>query len=317
MKPVFKILGGVVAAALVLIGGVLLLALARWDRTFDAPLPALHASTDTAVIARGRYLAYGPGRCVECHVATRASAQATPPLNGGATFVLPIGRITAPNLTPDTATGIGRFSDAQLARVLRYGVRPDGRALIPFMEMQGLSDEDLVALISYLRSQPAVRHELPDQHYNIVGKAVMAFVLKPPTVGTPPPVTNPAESDTVARGAYIADAVAGCAGCHSKRSMMDGSYLGPRFAGGMQFEADSGMMFVSPNLTSARVGRIAGWTEEQFVARFRAGPLLPGTPMPWRAFGRMSDADVRALFRYLRTLPPTEADPGPSMKRRS
>src|SRR5262245_51629137 len=98
--------------------------MARWDRTFDVALPALHASSDPTVIARGRYIAYGPGRCVECHVSSRIGTDSLPPLSGGTQFVLPIGTITTPNITPDSATGIGRFSDGQLARVLRHGVRP-------------------------------------------------------------------------------------------------------------------------------------------------------------------------------------------------
>ena len=239
-----------------------------------------------------------------------------PPLAGGGSFQLPIGTIHVPNITPDEATGIGHRADGELARAIRFMVRPDGRAMVPFMEEQGLSDDDLVALISFLRSQPAVARAVPDHRFNLVGKAIMAFVLKPTGPATTPPAASPPESDTVARGAYVADAVAGCAGCQRKRSHMDGSYQGPRFAGGGEFEGDSGMMFVSPNLTPARAGRITGWTEDQFVARFRAGPLLPHTPMPWTAFQRMSDADVRALFRYLQTLALQEVDPGPSMKRR-
>ncbi len=75
------------------------------------------------------------------------------------------------------------------------------------------------------------------------------------------------------------------------------------------------MVFVPPNLTPDSVtGRIATWTEEQVVARFRGGERLPGSPMPWRA-GRMTDDDLRAIYRYLRTVPAVEHDPGPSLRR--
>ena len=67
---------------------------------------------------------------------------------------IPPGEFHARNITPDTETGIGQFSDGAIARALRHGVGHDGRALLPFMELQGLSDEDLVAVVSYLRSQP-------------------------------------------------------------------------------------------------------------------------------------------------------------------
>jgi hypothetical protein len=92
-----------------------------------------------------------------------------------------------PNLTPDSVTGIGRRSDGEIARMLRHDVRADGRAAVPFMTAQNASDEDLVALVSFLRSQPAVRHEVPDRAPNLVGKAVLAFVIAPRgPQGTPP-----------------------------------------------------------------------------------------------------------------------------------
>lgn len=285
-------------------------------------MPAIHASTDSAVIARGRYLASGPAHCIECHV-TRAEAESVAkgavfPMAGGMDFPSPVGTFHTPNLTPDSATGIGRFTDAQLARVLRYGVRPDGRAVVPFMEFQDLSDEDLTALLSYLRAQPPVARAVPDHEFNLMGKTVMAFVMKPGAPAAPPPARSPADSASVERGAYLANTVATCAACHTQRNPMDGSYIGARYAGGGTFsDPNDTTEFVSPNLTPARVGRITEWSEEQFLARFRAGSLLPGSPMPWVPFGRMSDNDVRAIFRYLRTLAPVEVDPGPSLRRKS
>ena len=69
------------------------------------------------------------------------------------------------------------------------------------------------------------------------------------------------------------------------------------------------------------VGDAVAWAFAKWDRTFEAplppiGPLLPHTPMPWTAFQRMSDADVRSLFRYLHSLPPQEVDPGPSMRRR-
>jgi hypothetical protein len=83
----------------------------------------------------------------------------------------------------------------------------------------------------------------------------------------------------------------------------------------MDVEGDPTRVIVTPNLTpDPETGRITSWTEEQFLARFRAGAVIKGTHMPWAAFGRMSDDDVRAIYRYLRTLPPVENETGPSLQ---
>jgi mono/diheme cytochrome c family protein len=312
MKLVARIAVGVLALILVALIGLVGVAQARWDRTFDdsAPTPTLTASTDSAVIARGRYLAYGPAYCAFCHTANgmgrRVDAGEEPPLSGAHQWDIPPGLIRSPNITPDSTTGIGRFTDAQLVRAIRYGVRHDGRAMLPFMAYQNLSDEDVVALISFLRAQPPVRNAVPDHNVNMLGKAVLAFFIKPKGPDGAPPPRSPA-GPSVERGRYLAEAVSDCAGCHTKRSNMDGSFTGPRFAGGGTFpiEGKPTHVMVTPNLTpDSATGRISRWTEDQFVARFRAGRTIKESPMPWGPLRKMSDDDLRSLYRYLRTLPP-------------
>lgn len=288
----------------------------RWTRTFEAPYPALAASTDPAVIDRGRRLAYGPAACAYCHLPrgdwARLDAGETPPLSGGHEFPLPFGPVYSANLTPDAATGIGRRSDGELARILRHGVRADGRAAIPLMEFHGMSDEDTVAVISFLRSQPAVRNPVPEHRLNLLGKALMAFAIAPAPAAAPPPARSPAEAPTVERGEYLVLHVASCGGCHSERGREDGALL----SGGepMDSGVDPEHLYVPPNLTpDPETGHLTGWTEETFLARFRAGPTYAGGLMPWRAYGRMSDDDLRAIWRYLRTLPPVRHATGPAV----
>jgi hypothetical protein len=149
-----------------------------------------------------------------------------------------------------------------------------------------------------------------------MGKAVLALLIKPQRPDSQPPVRTPA-ADTPAYGAYLANAVAQCAGCHSERSMVDGSYTGPRFAGGLvsPAEGEPAMVVVTPNLTpDSATGRIAAWTEAQFIARFRMGKVMPQSNMPWTEFSRMTDGDLRAIYRHLHSLPPVRHDPGPSLR---
>lgn len=296
-------------AALVLLVAIVLVTVSlRWDRHFAAPYPKLAASTDPAVIARGKYLAYGPAHCADCHTApadfARLRAGDSPGLSGGGTFAIPVGKIRVPNVTPDQATGIGGISDSALARMLRYGVRPDGRSAIPFMEFHEMSDADIVAVLSFLRAQPAVRNVVPDHDLNLVGKAVMAFVIKPIGPSATPPAESPRAGPTLERGAYLVDALANCAGCHTQRNMVTGAFTGPRLAGGVPMEtsATPSIAVTPPNITADSTGRAALWTEDEFLARFRAGERIPGSPMPWVAFRRMSDDDVRAIYRYLKSV---------------
>jgi mono/diheme cytochrome c family protein len=306
----------VVAVALVAVGLAVTVEV-RARRTFEAPYPAIGATTDPAVIAAGEYLVYGPAACAYCHVPKsewkRLDRGEQLPLTGDHLFSLALGNLYSANLTPDPDTGIGRRTDGELARVLRYGVRADGRAAFPIMEFPNLSDEDLTAVISYLRSVPPQRQPVHDHAFSLLGKAVMAFAIAPKGPDATPPATSPAHTASAARGEYLANSVASCVGCHTDRNLQDGSYIGPRFAGGMRMDvaADPTRVYVPPNLTpDATTGRSGQWSEDVFVARFRQGELIEGTPMPWGAYARMTEDDLRSLYRYLRTLPPAIHETG-------
>jgi mono/diheme cytochrome c family protein len=289
-------------------------------RTYDTALPAIQASGDPAVIARGKYLAHGAAHCVDCHgdPARRADVEAGReiPLSGGFEFKLPLGIIRPANITSDRETGIGAVSDGQLARALRHGVGSNGRALAPFMPFADLSDSDLTAIISYLRTLPPVRNPVTRHSLNPLGHAVMALVIKPKGPSAPPPAQMTA-APTAEYGRYLVHSVGNCVGCHTRMDMRTGALIGPPLAGGAEHLSHSkpGTKFVTPNLTpDPRTGRIANWTEEVFVARFKMARGAEGSPMPWPAFGRMNDDDLRAIYRYLRTVPAVENDTGESVR---
>jgi mono/diheme cytochrome c family protein len=313
-----------VVSAAVLAGLVLVLTaviLVRSKRTFDAPYPNIEASNDPKVIETGRYIAYGPGHCVGCHTSPSVDAQVraggTPPLTGGRPFHLPFGVVYTPNLTPDPETGIGTRTPRELARFIRYGVHHDHRAALPFMDFHDMSDADLQAVISFLLSQKPVRHVIPKHDLNLVGKGLLAFVIEPRGPSAPPPHESPASAPTIERGKYLANNVAVCSTCHTKRSMLDGSYLATKFSGGFALpnDEDPKTLYVTPNLTpEPRTGRIASWSEEQFVGRFQAGMGMPGSHMPWRQYQKMSTTDLQAIYRYLRSLPPVVNNTGPSLQ---
>jgi mono/diheme cytochrome c family protein len=279
--------------------------LVRENDVVDAPYPDLHASTDPAVIERGKYLVEGPAHCMACHGdREKLERGATEiPLSGGAAFHLPLGTYFTPNITPDPTFGIGRYTDGELARVIRYGVNPAGKVMLPVMAFSDLTDDDVVALISYLRAQPPVAKEQPGRSLTALGRVVHALVLEP-YEPTQPIRKSMTPGPTVEYGEYLATSVAECVGCHTQRNLKDGSYTGPKYAGGFKMEEPTGT-FVTVNLTPHPSGKLAGWTEADFIARFRAGGN-PNSPMPWSSYRRMSDDDLRALYRFLRTVPAAE-----------
>jgi mono/diheme cytochrome c family protein len=291
----------------------------RSRRTFDAPYPAIAATTDPSIVERGRYLVYGAAACAYCHVPRDQWAtldQQDLPLSGNHVFRLPFGELYAPNLTPDRETGIGARTDAELARILRYSVRADGRAAFPFMAFHGMSDADLTAVISYLRTQPPVRLAVPDHRFSLMGKALMAFAIEPAGPTSTPPAAGPAGL-SVERGEYLATRISSCVECHTDRDPQNGAFVGPPFGGGqrMDLAADATKVAVPPNLTPhPKTSPIGMWSEDVFVGRFRMGETIAGTPMPWGAYARLADADLRSIFRYLRTLPPYEHATGPVMQ---
>ena len=286
-----------------------------WDKDFDAPYPNITASTDSAVIARGEYLVYGPAHCAYCHVPVERIPDVADdmkvPLIGGGKFDIPPGLFRTPNITPDEETGIGKLSDEQIARSLRYMVNRNNKTIFPFMAFQELSDEDLTAIISYLRVQEPVRHEVQPNEMGFLGKMVMAFgLIKPEGPKSTPPVSVRKDT-TVEYGSYLANNVANCVGCHTNRDLKTGEMIGEPYAGGFHMEAEAfatsqkGYMFVTPNLTPDKItGTITEWDEDDFTDRMRGGRLYDGSPMPWEAYATIDDIELKAIYKYLKSLKP-------------
>ena len=302
MKRFKKILKWSGIILLILILGVSVTVMSRQNLKFDSPYPDVKSSADSAVIARGKELVFGPAHCADCHSTANADSLISlgqdVALTGGFEFDMPIGKMYTKNITPDSVTGIGRYTDAQIARALRYGVGPDGRALFDFMPFHNTSDEDLTAIISYLRAQKPVRKQVPDHTFNTLGKVIKAFMIKP--VGPDGEVPVAVKKDSTAEyGKYLAIAVSNCSGCHTKRDMMTGAFTGELFAGGLEIEG-----LITPNLTTDSSSRIFTWDQQRFISRFREGKKIPQSPMPWNSFKRMSDGDLIAIYKYLKTLKP-------------
>ena len=304
MKRFKKFLKWSVLILLVLIAGISTITATRQDIKYTAEYPSIKATTDSAVIARGKHIVFDIAHCSGCHSNANSDSLLQlgldVPLSGGKVFALPLGNIYSKNITPDKEYGIGSYTDAEIARALRYGVHPDGTAVYDFMPFHNMSDEDLTAVISFLRVQKPVANNVPAHELNVLGNVVKAFMVKPvgPT-GAVPVSVKP--DTTAAYGRYLVTGLADCSGCHTQRDI-SGAYVGEPFAGGGPM--DHGL--VPPNLTPDSSSRIFGWSQDDFVKRFRQGKFISYSNMPWDAFKRMSDEELTAIYKFLKTVKPAK-----------
>jgi mono/diheme cytochrome c family protein len=313
MKKTIKVLKwtGIVLFSIV----ILLFAFVQltWDKKFEAPYPDIKASTDSSVIARGKYLAFGLSHCATCHVPMDKIMEVENglemPMSGGWELSLSgLGDFHAPNITPDEETGIGKLTDNEIARTLRHGVGNDGRLIFPFMPYQEMTDEDLTAIISFIRSQAPTKHQVNKTELGFMAKALITFGLFKPEGPKNTPLKSIERDSTIEYGKYLANNVANCRGCHTQMDLSTGEFIGKDFAGNSLFGPDAfseGYAFVSPNITPDKAtGIMANWSEEFFITRFKAGRVHKGTPMPWGAFSRIDETDLKAIYRYLNSLEP-------------
>ncbi len=286
---------------LILIAGITIVTASRQHLKYTAAYPEIHASKDTVIIARGKHFVSGLAHCIECHSTANSDslikAGKEVPLSGGVAFDLPVGTIYSKNITPDKETGIGNLTDGEIARVLRYGVHANGDPVYDFMPFHNMSDEDLTAVISYLRTLQPMKNQVPDNKLNLLGYVVRAYMVKP--IGPSGEVPVSLKPDTSALyGKYLVLSVGGCAGCHTKRDV-NGAYLAPLLSGGTPMKGG----LVPPNLTTDSLGRIYTWSEQQFIDRFHKGKLFEQSEMPWDCFKRMNDAELKAIYKFLKTVP--------------
>ncbi|MEE9491631.1 MAG: c-type cytochrome, partial [Dehalococcoidia bacterium] len=216
------------------------------------------------------------------------------------------------NITPDPETGIGDWTDGELVRVLREGLDRDGHMLFVIMEAEwwnGLSDEDTLALVAYMRSLPPVRNEVPANQPTFAARALQALGILKPQPRITATLIAPPKGPTAEYGEYLVYHAAMCIVCHTPRSYNTGQFdLSRPFAGGLAPVPEEGFSAIGSNLTPDLDTGIGNWTEEQFMTAMHTGLLPDGTVMlpfmPWPSYARWSEEDLRAVWLYLRSLEP-------------
>lgn len=251
-------------------------------------------------LERGEYLVRGPAACGNCHTPQGPNGpDMSNELGGMMVEKNDMMEAWAVNITPGSR--VADWSDEELARAIREGIRPDGTVIGPPMPIglyRGLSDDDLMSMVMFLRTVPASTNETPVSTYN--------FPLPPnygPPVGS---VSAPPEGMTVEYGAYLAGPVAHCTECHTtfgpKGPMFD-THLG---AGGFEFHGPWGVS-VAPNITRHQDG-LVGYSDDELKTMIVSGKRPDGTqmqpPMGYAYYATMSQDNLEAIVMYLRTIPP-------------
>lgn len=291
----FLKLAGITIGALLLVAAAGVAALYAWSgaELSKKVTPTTHAFTapaDSASVARGEHVVRALVKCADCHGEDL----------GGDTLIddPAIGRIYAPNLTRG-AGGIGAaYTDADWERAVRHGTARDGRRLMimPSNEYQFLSDEDLGTVVAYLRSLPAVDREPVPNKVGPVARALYAagkmpfFPSEGVTHGSDPVPTVPVDS-TATYGKYLGDV--GCSGCHGV------TYGGGRIPGTPPDWP------AAANLTPTGIGHYDFAAFDKVV---RTGIRPDGSKlhamMPIQATSRMTEVEMKAMYAYLKSLPP-------------
>jgi len=223
------------------------------------------------------------------------------------------GTINSLNITKDPEKGIGKWTDGELIYFLRTGVKPDGQYVPPYMvKLPHLSDEDLLSIIAFLRSEhpwvDANPTELPPPQPSFMTKLLCQFAFKPFDYPTKP-IADPDTTNQLEWGRYLALYQLECYSCHSK-DFTTNNYLEPEksegfFAGGNLMQGFEGMKFPSRNLTPDETTGIGKWTEEQFIKAVKFG-LRDGKPAlryPMLPYSQLTDSEAKAIFTYLKTVP--------------
>ncbi|MEX2478006.1 MAG: c-type cytochrome [Gracilimonas sp.] len=317
MKKLFLVLGVVFLVLLSVISAALVYISAALPDV--GPAPDIDIELTTERIDRGKHLANNVMVCMHCHTPqekTKFAHPLKPKILGAGGNLFGVekeglpGDYYSPNLTP---ANLGDWSDGEIYRAVTSGVSKDGRALFPIMPWPNyatMAQEDIYAVIAYLRTLKPVEHEVPESESYFP----MNFIINTMPTKAEPGIA-PVKTDPVSWGKYLVTA-ASCMDCHTPKNK-GANIPGMDLAGGYEFGLEDGSIVRTANITPDLTTGIGSWNEDMFVNRFKAyantafifDEIPSGqfnTVMPWKDYAQMSDEELKAIFAYLKTVEPVE-----------
>jgi mono/diheme cytochrome c family protein len=282
---------------------------AFWWLTTPPILSAITTPVHTPDLANGM-TAFNAGGCSSCHAVPDQPDRLR--LGGGLAIPSPFGTFYAPNISPDPADGIGRWTEAEFVRAVTTGISPAGFhyfPAFPYTSYQHAKVEDISDLFAYLKTLPAVSGKARDHDvrfpFNIrrnIGIWKWLFMDGKPFV------PDAARSPSWNRGAYLVNSLGHCAECHSPRNFLGGIIAAQRFAGG----PDPGGEGWVPNITQKG---LADWSEKDIAYFLKTGEMPDGDSAGGlmarviKNTSQLSAEDLAAIAEYLKSLPPVEGPP--------
>jgi mono/diheme cytochrome c family protein len=278
----------------------------RWILGLATAMALAGSAQAQTAVQRGDYLVNTIMTCGNCHTPKGPpAAVAGKDFSGGLTFDEPPFKVTAPNITPDMETGIGKWTDAQIKTAILTGKRPDGIQLAEVMPSNFypiLTSGDLDGIVAYLRSLKPVKNKVPDPIYKI---ALPHHVFP----GAETAYQQSDLNDKLKRGFYLVT-IGHCLECHTPFGAGgEPDFKNALGKGGREFPGPWGVS-KSRNITSHKTAGVGAWGDAEIKTAITQGkhkdgsPLKP--PMGYEHYAKMTDADLDAVIAYVRTLPPKE-----------
>ena len=263
------------------------------------------ASAQSDLVKRGDYLVNGILTCGNCHTPKGPTGDIMDKaFSGGLSWDEPPFKVTAPNITQDKETGIGKWSEADIKKLLRTGIRPNGTPvamIMPTNFYEIITERDIDAIVAYLRTIKPIKNKVPDPIYKMP-QVHHAFP------GAEKPYTEAMMTDKLKKGFYLAT-IAHCMECHTPMGPRGREFATKLGTGGFAFPGPWGVS-VSRNITSSKEKGIGAWTDAEVKRAITQGISKDGSklkpPMGFHYYATMTPDDLDAVVAFVRTLPAKE-----------
>ena len=270
---------------------------------------SLKISADEEQIKKGEYIFQASGGC-SCHTNQKNQGKI---LAGGRSIQTPFGIFFSTNISPDIETGIGNWSDEDFIRAMKLGISPAGKyyfPVFPYTSFQMIKQKDLLALKAYIFSiSPVNQVNTPNKLILPMGRKIPMMFWKKFVWTAKQFKEDPLRTKSWNRGAYLVQAIAHCAECHTPRNFLGGLNYKMHLAGSIEGTEEE----LAPNITPDQKTGIGSWSKVDISYFLKTGIKPDGdyteglmSELIDLGYQYLLDTDLKAIAEYISTLPPIE-----------